>query len=381
MRRGSDGHDSHGLGGSYRYISFLRPGNSATLAMTMRLLVAALCILAVVIAAAVAYDLRESKRPRCGTKAPCSHGKTCVGGKCVSNCGDYPPCQKGQTCIDGECLPNCGDNPACADDQTCLHGECLHDCGTTGGLCPEGSKCVRGACKKFCAWGGPCPQGEKCVGGPTPESQKCKPVCGGVVCPEGQACVGDAECKPQCGGGAPCPVTKQCVFGDCVPWCSSDADCDPKLVCHGNGCVTPCDAAQCGAGQKCIYGACPQLCANTGACSAGEACYTGPQSGYVGVCTDTCGAAQVAKFCFVHDGWEHYDFAAPGTAIAGSAFEIGATTPEDCFRSCGQKPACAASTITDGTCFHYLNVSPSKVRASLEGHKLHSATAVRREDS
>ncbi|MEE2789865.1 MAG: hypothetical protein VX589_21165 [Myxococcota bacterium] len=139
--------------------------------------------------------------------------------------------------------------------------------------CPEGSKCVAGACVQRCR-ANECPIGKVCVDGGT-AGPVCHPdPCLVVRCERGLNCDDDTgRCTDQCADVA-CAATEACVAGRCAPR-PCDGGCDEGQICGASGCrPDPCAEVQCAATEYCRDGSCIAACLNTD-CPDDEICVDG----------------------------------------------------------------------------------------------------------
>jgi hypothetical protein len=170
---------------------------------------------------------------------------------CNGDVDDGDLCDAGEVCDDGTCVPSCGSGEfVCSGDKVCdeVKGICV-DPACVGVDCPDGTKCVEGACVDPCS-GVVCPAGEVCLAG------VCLDPCDAIVCDDSQvceagACVEKCDCAG-CPDGETCLVTGLCVFDLCV-----DVDCPNGGICQPDGsCADGCAGVVCPAGQLCQSGEC-----------------------------------------------------------------------------------------------------------------------------
>ena len=109
----------------------------------------------------------------------------------------------------------------CAATEICDRGVCIGTCFEggcgDGQVCTTAGRCVDAGCESMT-----CPDGERCVGG------ACVAACDGIVCPAGRECRA-GRCVDLC-AGAVCDECTVCEGGDCVPHCMYRACATGELV-------------------------------------------------------------------------------------------------------------------------------------------------------
>ncbi|MBX3272872.1 MAG: hypothetical protein KF729_21600 [Sandaracinaceae bacterium] len=156
-------------------------------------------------------------------------------------------CGLGEVCDRGVCVGVCFEG-GCAEGQTCASsGRCV-DTGCESLSCPEGQRCVAGACVGACD-GVRCPAGTDCRGG------RCVDLCAGAVCDDCTVCQGGA-CIARC-QFQPCPGGQSCLEdGRCVEASCASVTCPAGTVCRGGSCEDACAGATCPRGEACVMGEC-----------------------------------------------------------------------------------------------------------------------------
>jgi len=203
-----------------------------------------------------------------GLMGACGTGRTqCVGGG--TECRpEVPPSGERCDAVDNDCDGTIDEGELCAATEVCDRGVCVGTCFeggcgpgqvcTAGGdcvdagcedvTCPEGERCIAGACVAACE-GVTCPSPLECRAG------RCVDLCAGAVCDECTVC-DSGDCVPSC-EHADCPAGQTCQpDGHCVENACADVDCMPGFVCLAGSCVDACDGASCPEGEMCAAGAC-----------------------------------------------------------------------------------------------------------------------------
>jgi hypothetical protein len=169
--------------------------------------------------------------------------------------------------LDNDCNGEVDDGGGlCTGAQVCDRGGCVEPCFEFG--CADGEVCTTtGTCIDAGCDATSCPEGQRCVGG------ACVSACDGVVCPAGRECR-SGRCIDPCATLA-CGDCGACSGGACVDHCRF-AGCPAGASCGGDGvCIdAACAGVSCGAGQVCRAGACTDACAGA-VCPAGESCELG----------------------------------------------------------------------------------------------------------
>lgn len=138
----------------------------------------------------------------CDTKADCSYGMSCTGGKCVE-CSDDSECGTSQMCKRGLCVPEQVTKSCVADSE-----------------CPDYQRCSQGACVDS-----GCQTDRECVASTGHVDAKCG---------------GDAKCIVPCQTDLECgdPTSyrfNSCVNGQCTyVGCSDDKECEFYLKSNGS---------------------------------------------------------------------------------------------------------------------------------------------------
>ena len=159
-------------------------------------------------------------------------------------------CPEKEVCDKGSCVPKCGTGEFnCPPDKVCDgKGLCVDpDCLQVN--CPDGTKCIDGACVAPCD-GVSCPWGQVCRVG------VCLDPCLTINCDSDQVCeLGICVEKCQC---ANCKASASCQpDGLCIPTKCVDVACSPGFHCDDSGnCVDNCDGAVCPTGEICQMGNC-----------------------------------------------------------------------------------------------------------------------------
>ncbi|MEE2756293.1 MAG: hypothetical protein VYA30_06515 [Myxococcota bacterium] len=212
--------------------------------------------------------------------------------------------------LDADCDGKVDEDPNCPDGQRCLNGACANPCAANE--CPPGLVCSRGFCVPRCELL-ECEAPEVCIDG------MCLDPCEGVVCqadeqcnevgmcisndcrdngcPDGELCVGEI-CQPDPCSDAECDTNEFCRDGDCIPNCAL-VSCPLNAICIDGICQpVDCDDRNCPQGQACINGQCaPDEC-NDDACESGERCIEGECA------PDPCVGVQcpLGQLCVIIDG-------------------------------------------------------------------------------
>ena len=206
-----------------------------------------------------------------GTAVGCPTGEIYCNGRCADlssdtqNCGLCGNrCPPGSACVSGVCTRTSGagttgvGSACCPDGDTNCNGQCVNlltdtqSCGRCGRACPEGTKCIDGACIAVAC----CSEGNtncngKCVNLLT-DTQNCGRC--SKVCPEGTTCIDGACSGAASTGGTSCPSGKINCNGQCV---------DPSTDVQNCGTC----GKQCPSGGTCVSGVC-----TSGASTGGTSC-------------------------------------------------------------------------------------------------------------
>ena len=205
-----------------------------------------------------------------GLLGVCASGRTnCVGTgtECVQDVASSPEvCDAQDNDCDGEIDETDGD-PLCSGTELCVGGFCVNHCNES--FCGQGLVCdaSSGLCVEQACVGVTCPDGERCVGG------ACVEACEGVVCPQGQVCR-FGRCLDLC-ENFPCDDCSVCADGLCIPDCNYEP-CTAGETCDASGYCIPdaCVGADCAAGSHCDNGSCVDDCTGV-VCPYGQMCEAG----------------------------------------------------------------------------------------------------------
>jgi hypothetical protein len=213
-----------------------------------------------------------------GPGAACPAASTCAGdlGLCVLPCGPLA-CPQGTRCVGGACLPSCGSDAGCGAALRCvfpaIEPPTLGGCGApaTCESCAPGAVCVRAgdgdvACCRDddadgffdlgCPWGTDCDDGDPAVW------NQCDTCATGSDC-GGAQCVLVAPGVGVCGGpaGCHCPAAGACDATGDAPVCAAPTTCLEQVDCDAAlGAGWTCDAAAGGGPSGRCVCTDPKLC-------------------------------------------------------------------------------------------------------------------------
>ena len=174
-------------------------------------------------------------------------GRLCIDGGCLLPC-EAMDCPPRWGCLDGRCLDPCT-GVECAGALVCHLGECVADsCYVIGcpgeGICWQGD-CIEDPCAEI-----DCGSDAFCRIEGNPATGRCVESCGDIACPQGQRCLDGACLDDRCADVA-CPPGILCVDGACDLDCVGLA-CDEGATCIAGNCVPdPCLHIDCPPGEVC----------------------------------------------------------------------------------------------------------------------------------
>lgn len=210
----------------------------------------------------------------------CPDGAQCIAGECSQSCisGEFV-CPVGQLCINGWCLSDPCDRDAClSKGWVCKSGECIDPC--EGKQCFNGETCVLGVCRDLSCYGETaCPQGQRCIQGACATDPcnnvscgsdeycvdgVCIELCEPTQCAKGSRCVltssrtddppYKAECATDPCATVSCSINQVCVNGTCI---ENSCNCNNSQFCVEGRCeANPCEVTRCPAGTRCELGIC-----------------------------------------------------------------------------------------------------------------------------
>ena len=139
-----------------------------------------------------------------------------------------------------------------------------------GDLCPDGQRCVEGACRVECT--------DECFGEDicNREYSVCLPPCVGVECIRGEICIEETlMCIDLCIGVECSSSEERCWEGECVPNTCLYTGCEEESICDGVECIpNPCSGVECEIGEFCRGGQCIPSCAQI-SCPLFSSCVDG----------------------------------------------------------------------------------------------------------